>query len=127
MGRWRAAASNLLNHLMKTPFPSPKPLSPRPLPSSNPPLLFRFTRHFSALPSPVSVYATDFDNGSPEFAHQNHGFVSQGEEEKLGKITVKAYFLCTRFASSSYSMFRIRSFGCLWIVPKIIPFFFLIG
>ncbi|MBA0776125.1 hypothetical protein Gotri_011173 [Gossypium trilobum] len=97
MGRWRAAASILFNHLIKTPFPSPKSLSPKPLSSSNPPLLFRFTRHFSALPSPVSVYATDFDNGSPEFPHQNLGFVSQGEaeEEKLGKIPVKAYFLCT--------------------------------
>ncbi|KAL1172252.1 hypothetical protein V6Z11_A05G337300 [Gossypium hirsutum] len=97
MGRWRAAASILLNHLIKTPFPSPKSLSPKPLSSSNPPLLFRFTRHFSALPSPVSVYATDFDNGSPEFPHQNLGFVSQGgeEEEKHGKIPVKAYFLCT--------------------------------
>ncbi|KAG4148791.1 hypothetical protein ERO13_D05G305800v2 [Gossypium hirsutum] len=98
MGRWRAAASILFNHLIKTPFPSPKSLSPKPLSSSNLPLLFRFTRHFSALPSPVSVYATDFDNGSPEFPHQNLGFVSQGEEEeeeKLGKIPVKAYFLCT--------------------------------
>ncbi|PPR99198.1 hypothetical protein GOBAR_AA21469 [Gossypium barbadense] len=87
MGRWRAAASILLNHLIKTPFPSPKSLSPKPLSSSNPPLLFRFTRHFSALPSPVSVYATDFDNGSPEFPHQNLGIdLKSMQAENLSNI-----------------------------------------
>ncbi|GMI90255.1 RETARDED ROOT GROWTH [Hibiscus trionum] len=99
MGRWRAAASILMNHLNKNPFPSHKFRSPKPLfrsPSLNPIPRFLFTKHFSALPSRIPVYTSDFDHGSPEFSHQNHGFVSQEEEEEeLGKIPIKAYFLCT--------------------------------
>ncbi|XWS69660.1 hypothetical protein CRYUN_Cryun04dG0198100 [Craigia yunnanensis] len=104
MGRWKAAASLLFNPLTKTPFPShkflphsllPKGLKPLFLsPSLNPALRFLFTRPFSALPSQVSVYTSDSDHGSPEFSHQNHGFVSQ-EEEEIGKVPIKAYFLCT--------------------------------
>ncbi|XWS64211.1 hypothetical protein CRYUN_Cryun06bG0167000 [Craigia yunnanensis] len=106
MGRWRAAAASLLfNHLTKTPFPSHKvllhsfpPKGPKPLFLSlplNSALRFLFTRPFSALPSQVSVYVSDSDHGSPDFSHQNHGFVSQEEEEEIGKIPIKAYFLCT--------------------------------
>ncbi|XVF03260.1 hypothetical protein REPUB_Repub04eG0245900 [Reevesia pubescens] len=104
MGRWSAAASFLFNHLSKTPFPSPKfiphslpPKAPKPLflsPSLNPSLRFLFTRQFSALPSLVSIYTSDSDLGSPDFSHENHEFVSQ-EEEEIGKIPIKAYFLCT--------------------------------
>ncbi|KAK6251874.1 hypothetical protein QUC31_013594 [Theobroma cacao] len=106
MGRWRAAAPLLFNHLAKTPFPSHKFLTrslplkgrPKPLclpPSLNLPLRFLFTRPFSAIPSQVSVYTSDSEHGSPDFFHQNYGFVSQEEEEETGKIPIKAYFLCT--------------------------------
>ncbi|XVF43181.1 hypothetical protein PTKIN_Ptkin02bG0019900 [Pterospermum kingtungense] len=104
MGRWRAAASLLINHLTKTPFPSHKhlpfslPMGPKSLfvsPSLNPPLRFPFTRPFSALPSQVSVYTSDFDHVSQDFYNQNHGFLSPEEEEEIGKIPIKAFFLCT--------------------------------
>ncbi|KAK6280917.1 hypothetical protein POUND7_014742 [Theobroma cacao] len=107
MGRWRAAAPLLFNHLTKTPFPSHKFLThslplkgrPKPLclpPSLNPPLRFLFTRPFSGIPSQVPVYTSDSEDGSPDFYHQNHVFVSQEEEEEeTGKIPIKAYFRCT--------------------------------
>ncbi|KAE8653713.1 hypothetical protein F3Y22_tig00117056pilonHSYRG00057 [Hibiscus syriacus] len=100
MGRWRAVASSiLLNYLNKLPFPSHKFLSPRPVsrsPSLNPVPRFLFTTHFCALSSQISVYTSDFDHESPEFSHQNIGFVSQEEEEEeVGKIPIKACLLCT--------------------------------
>nr|KJB80292.1 hypothetical protein B456_013G090500 [Gossypium raimondii] len=95
MGRWRAAASLLFTHLTKTSFPS---LPPKPLflsLSSSPAFCFLLARPFSALPSQLPIYPSDSENGSPYFSQQNHGFVSQEEEEEIGKIPIKAYFLCT--------------------------------
>ncbi|KAG8473181.1 hypothetical protein CXB51_035121 [Gossypium anomalum] len=95
MGRWRAAASLLFTHLTKTSFPS---LPPKPLflsLSSSPAFCFLLARPFSALPSQLPIYPSDPENGSPYFSQQNHGFVSQEEEEEIGKIPIKAYFLCT--------------------------------
>ncbi|MBA0631924.1 hypothetical protein Godav_000750 [Gossypium davidsonii] len=95
MGRWRAAASLLFTHLTKTSFPS---LPPNPLflsLSSSPAFCFLLARPFSALPSQLPIYPSDSENGSPYFSQQNHGFVSQEEEEEIGKIPIKAYFLCT--------------------------------
>ena len=125
MGRWKAAASLLFNHLTKTPFPSHKflphslrPKGPKPLflsPSLNPALRFLFTRPFSALPSQVSVYTSDSDHGSPDFSHQNHGFVSQEEEEEIGKIPIKAY----SFAPGS--LFDIQYFKFeAWVILGIV-------
>ncbi|MBA0667668.1 hypothetical protein Goklo_000724, partial [Gossypium klotzschianum] len=94
-GRWRAAASLLFTHLTKTSFPS---LPPNPLflsLSSSPAFCFLLARPFSALPSQLPIYPSDSENGSPYFSQQNHGFVSQEEEEEIGKIPIKAYFLCT--------------------------------
>ncbi|MBA0843332.1 hypothetical protein Goarm_000531, partial [Gossypium armourianum] len=43
---------------------------------------------FSALPSQLPIYPSDSESGSPYFSQQNHGFVSQEEEEEIGKIPI---------------------------------------
>ena len=104
MGRWRAF-SLLLNHISTastkclTPNKTSLPLRLTPLHLSLPstPTLRAFltsTRPFSAIPSRVLVDTTDYDYG------YNNEFVAK-EDEETGKIPIKAYFLCTRFAQVS--------------------------
>lgn len=61
-------------------------------------------RAFSAVPSRVSVYTNEFDYGDP-YSGQNYELgVEEDEDEDMGKIPVKAYFLCTRFAITALSI-----------------------
>ncbi|KAL5759430.1 hypothetical protein ACOSP7_017955 [Xanthoceras sorbifolium] len=94
MGRWRFASS-LLNYMTRTtkshylnPF---VPLNhPNPAVSGR---LFFSLRPFTAIPSRVSVCCNDLDSGSFDFDH-NYGLEAK-EDEEIGKIPVKAYFLST--------------------------------
>lgn len=104
MGRWRAF-SLLLNHISTastkclTPNKSSLSLRLTPLHLSLPStqtlrVFLTSTRPFSAIPSRVLVDTTDYDYG------YNNEFVAK-EDEETGKIPIKAYFLCTRFAQVS--------------------------
>ncbi|XP_020533765.1 uncharacterized protein LOC105630505 isoform X2 [Jatropha curcas] len=100
MGRWRAIPALLLNHLPRktsnSVSPNLLPCLPKTLNLSYPlnPGVDTFSfRLFSAIPSRVSVYSNDFEYGSNDSA-PNYGLESE-EDEEIGKISVKAYFLCT--------------------------------
>ncbi|CAH8257589.1 unnamed protein product [Arabidopsis lyrata] len=96
MGKWRAVAALLLRNQLLN---SSKRLNlSSPYVSKHHPaigLASRFLdfRHFSAFPSPISIYNNDSDSGSTD-AYQNYEFGTH-EEEELGKIPIKAYFLST--------------------------------
>lgn len=99
MGRWRAVAALLLrNQILNS---SKRLLNPSsPCVSKHPslgvlPSRFLDFRYFSSFPSPISIYNNDSDSGSND-AYQNYEFGTQ-EEEELGKIPIKAYFLSTRY------------------------------
>ncbi len=102
MGRWRAL-SLLLNQIATA---STKSLSRNPslplrltplhlsLPSTpNLRVFLTSTRSFSAIPSRVLVDTNEYDSG---YSYNNE-FMAK-EDEEIGKIPIKAYFLCTRFA-----------------------------
>ncbi|CAL1395037.1 unnamed protein product [Linum trigynum] len=108
MGRWRAAGSLLLNHtsrrrLQKTLFINSPCLSleldrsasysPCCRPCRSPPQgVYSFLfRSFSAYPSRVPAYSSDNESGS----HENFPMELKEDESDVGKIPVKAYFLCT--------------------------------
>nr|AAM61045.1 unknown [Arabidopsis thaliana] len=96
MGKWRAVAALLLrNQLLNS--SKRLNLSSSPCVSKHPTigLASRFLnfRHFSAFPSPISIYNNDSDSGSND-AYQNYEFGTEAEEA-LGKIPIKAYFLST--------------------------------
>ncbi|CAA7019488.1 unnamed protein product [Microthlaspi erraticum] len=98
MGRWSAVAALVLrNQIVNS---SLKPSSPCAL--KHPALCFHRRReasrlldfrHFSAFPSPISIYNNDSDSGSGD-VYQSYDFGTQ-EEEDRGKIPIKAYFLST--------------------------------
>uniref|UniRef100_A0A2N9J4V3 DUF155 domain-containing protein n=1 Tax=Fagus sylvatica TaxID=28930 RepID=A0A2N9J4V3_FAGSY len=99
MGRWRAL-SLLLNQIATA---STKSLSRNPslplrltplhlsLPSTpNLRVFLTSTRSFSAIPSRVLVDTNEYDSG---YSYNNE-FMAK-EDEEIGKIPIKAYFLCT--------------------------------
>lgn len=119
MGRWRPAS--LLLHRIAA---ASKSLTPNAsLPSkrlhlsqpSRPTYRFLSLRAFSAVPSRVSVYANEFDYGDP-YSGQNYGLGVE-EDEDTGKIPVKAYFLCTRFAISALSINSKMAFHYSLVYP----------
>lgn len=97
MGGWRAGAALIFNHIARTSkpvltlYPSLKLLNLYP--PSTPSLRLFTLRSFSAIASQLSVYSNESDSGSRDLCH-NYGFGAQ-EDEEMGKIPVKAYFLCT--------------------------------
>jgi hypothetical protein len=99
--RWRATASLLLNHITTKAFKFLSPNLPRPIYHSHPLTQtvcgFKF-RSFSAIPSRVSVYSNEIESGSHDLAINYD--LGPKEDEESGKIPVKAYFLCTRSATS---------------------------
>lgn len=103
MGGWRAGAALIFNHIARTSkpvltlYPSLKLLNLYP--PSTPSLRLFTLRSFSAIASQLSVYSNESDSGSRDLCH-NYGFGAQ-EDEEMGKIPVKAYFLCTRFADGN--------------------------
>lgn len=96
MGRWGAsllfyriiAASKSINPIFCPNPPLRSSVSALP---RNPSLNFR---SFSAFPSPSPFYAEDFDYKTPNF-DQNQNLEEYKENEDAGKISVKAFFLCT--------------------------------
>uniref|UniRef100_A0A2P2NYB7 Uncharacterized protein LOC8289157 isoform X2 n=1 Tax=Rhizophora mucronata TaxID=61149 RepID=A0A2P2NYB7_RHIMU len=113
MGRWGAAvAASLLFRHMNRKTHSPKSSSfyllSHPLDSSFSSYRFRL---FSAIPSRVSVYGNETESGSHELAH---GFPLGGlkEDEDVGKIPVKAYFLCT-----SIDLKKMQAENFSYVVP----------
>ncbi|KAL2559223.1 hypothetical protein Fot_04189 [Forsythia ovata] len=95
MGRWR---SSLLFYRI---IAASRSINPNFCP--NPPLRssvfllptnqFLNFRSFSALPSPSPFYAEDFDYKTPNF---DQTYLEESKEnEDTGKISVKAFFLCT--------------------------------
>lgn len=122
MGRWRAGVL-LLNHIATaSKYISPNlshPLRPlHPSLPSCPAIHLLSLRPFSAIPSRVSVDFNEFDSGPPSFDHSNEFLAN--EDEETGKIPVKAYFLCTRFAS------RIPFFIFTWFIyVGLSPFVFI--
>ncbi|XP_015584583.1 protein RETARDED ROOT GROWTH, mitochondrial isoform X2 [Ricinus communis] len=114
MGRWGAAASLLFNHIARKPSSSTLPnISHRSVrqfyPSNQGVYLFGF-RSFSALPSRVSVYSNEIEYGSHDFA-SIYDFEPK-EDEEIGKIPVKAYFLCT-----SIDLKSMQSENLINVVP----------
>ncbi|KAL6566450.1 hypothetical protein OROGR_002065 [Orobanche gracilis] len=101
MGRWRASltlssliyVSKSINHPnISTNLFSGSLIS---LPISRPRNYFLNIRSFSALPCPSPHYAEEFDFKNHDF-DQNHVLEEEHlENEDTGKITVKAFFLCT--------------------------------
>lgn len=114
MGRWRAVAALLLRNQIVN---SSKRIESSvyvssPCVSKHPAIglasrLFDF-RHFSAFPSPISIYNNDSDSGSSD-VYQNYEFGTHEEEER-GKIPVKAYFLSTRYFF--FALEISRDHGC---------------
>ncbi|KAB1208065.1 Sporulation protein RMD1 [Morella rubra] len=101
-GRWRAASLLLGRVATASKSLTPNPSCPlRPLHfslPSGPATHILSLRSFSAFPSRVSVDINEFDFVSPSVDQNNYEF-SAMEDEETGKILVKAYFLCTRFAT----------------------------
>ncbi|KAF8389770.1 hypothetical protein HHK36_024289 [Tetracentron sinense] len=94
MGRWRGFL--LLEHIAirsQSLLPSPPLKSPHLLPVSKPGIKSFSFRFLSANPYPASVYGHELFDGNHDFA-QNYVLESQ-EEKAIGKIPIKAYFLCT--------------------------------
>ncbi|CAK9308583.1 unnamed protein product [Citrullus colocynthis] len=92
---WRRAASVLLSRISfasKSPIPIPFANSrpPRFLYSSNPVFRFQCLRPFSPVASTISFTANQFES---EFDH-SYDFEAE-EADEIGKIPIKAYFLCT--------------------------------
>uniref|UniRef100_A0A1J3INS8 Sporulation protein RMD1 n=1 Tax=Noccaea caerulescens TaxID=107243 RepID=A0A1J3INS8_NOCCA len=97
MGRWRAVAALVLrNQIVNSSKPSSQCVLKHPTLWSHrrreASRLLDF-RHFSAFPSPISIYNNDSDSGSSD-VYQSYDFGTQ-EEEDRGKIPIKAYFLST--------------------------------
>ncbi|KAK2973440.1 hypothetical protein RJ640_007941 [Escallonia rubra] len=101
MGRWRAspflshiaALSN--KHISRTLYTYLKPLntitsSAATIPK---PHFFSFSRPFSALPYPSTLFDHEYDSGSHDF-DQKYGSEPH-EDDELGKIPVRAFFLST--------------------------------
>ncbi|TYK14210.1 uncharacterized protein E5676_scaffold5G00350 [Cucumis melo var. makuwa] len=92
---WRRAASVFLSRISlasKSPIPIPFANS-RPsysFHSPNPVFRFRCLRSFSAVASPISFVANQFES---EVDH-SYDFEPEDDDE-IGKIPIKAYFLCT--------------------------------
>ncbi|OVA08816.1 Protein of unknown function DUF155 [Macleaya cordata] len=99
MGRWKA--SNLLKHIiLKSPpfhsLSSHKLIKPHlPLPVSRIGNHFFGFRFVSANPCPSNDYDQDFHVGNHDFKQKFVLESKEEEEEEIGKIPVKAYFLCT--------------------------------
>ncbi|KAA8529379.1 hypothetical protein F0562_033822 [Nyssa sinensis] len=100
MGRWRA--SLVLSHIARIPKSIPRnpstnvscPLTPLHFSSASKPTIQLFSfRPFSAVPSPYADYDNELDYGIHNF-RQNHVLESK-EDEDMGKIPVRAYFLST--------------------------------
>lgn len=96
---WRRAASVLLSRISfasKSPIPIPFANSRPPhfLYSSNHVFRFQCSRPFSPVASTISFTANQFES---EFDH-SYDFEAE-EADEIGKIPIKAYFLCTRFAT----------------------------
>lgn len=91
MGRWRYASLILsrVTSIYKSLL----------VPPSHPPTfgpgLFTL-RHFSAIPSRVSVHSAELDSRSHDFDLNYE--LGANEDEDTAKIPVKAYFLSTRLA-----------------------------
>lgn len=99
MGRWRLP-SLLLTHMARTHencnfnlFSHLEHLQSLKSPLFDRCFFFNL-RHFSAIPHRL---CTELDSGSVDF-HPNYGLAD--EDEEIGKIPVKAYFLSTRLAWS---------------------------
>ncbi|KAF4368210.1 hypothetical protein F8388_022843 [Cannabis sativa] len=92
MGRW-TGVSLLFHQISKSLHTTP--LKPFFFPSTYSTISTHFfnPRTFSALPSRVSIDTHDFDSGSP-YLGQTYGFEAK-EDEDIGKIPIKAYFLST--------------------------------
>lgn len=97
MGRWRLP-SLLITHIARThksynfnPFSPLKYIQSLESPFFDRCFFFNL-RHFSAIPHRLCA---ELDSGSVDF-HPNYGLA--GEDEEIGKIPVKAYFLSTRLA-----------------------------
>ncbi|XP_043687247.1 protein RETARDED ROOT GROWTH, mitochondrial isoform X2 [Telopea speciosissima] len=113
MGRWRA--SFLLKHLItssQTILHSPCTLlrTPPLLPVSRTGIQSFGSRFRSAIPYPSAVYDDEFPSGNVDFGHKYE--VEPKEEEEVGKILVKAYFLCT-----SIDLKRIQTENSSNVVP----------
>ena len=94
---WRRAASVFLSCVSiasKPPIkiPSTSSTTPHFLHSSNQVFGFQCSRLFSAVASPFSITGSQFES---EFEQSYDFEVEEGDE--IGKIPIKAYFLCTRF------------------------------
>lgn len=100
---WRFTASLLLDQITTKASKFLSPSVPRPIYHSHPLTQtvcgFKF-RPFSAIPSRVSDYTNEIESGCHDLAI-NHD-LGPKEDEETGKIPVKAYFLCTRSATSSF-------------------------
>lgn len=95
---WRRAASVLLSRVSsssKSPalIPVANSRIPHLLNSSNSVFRCQCSRLISAVASPISFSGSQFES---EF-DQSYDFEAEDEDE-TGKIPIKAYFLCTRFA-----------------------------
>ena len=106
MGKWRATAALLFNHITSKTSNSLKPnlcsrlhkTTHHLYPLNNAVNTFGLYMSFSVIPSRVLVY-NEIDYGSHNLA-SIYNFEPK-EDEDVDKISVKAYFLCTRSVSSS--------------------------
>ena len=107
MGKWRATAALLFNHITSKTSNSLKPnlcsrlhkTTHHLYPLNNAVNTFGLYRSFSAIPSRVSVYSNEIDYESHDLA-SIYDFGPK-EDEDVGKISAIAYFLCTKSVSSS--------------------------
>lgn len=129
MGRWRLP-SLLLTHMARTHencnfnlFSHLEHLQSLKSPFFDRCFFFNL-RHFSAIPHRL---CTELDSGSVDF-HPNYGLAD--EDEEIGKIPVKAYFLSTRLAWSYLGFveeeIQFYSFALPILVFIVRPFFTMI-
>lgn len=127
MGRWRLP-SLLLTHMARTHencnfnlFSRLEHLQSLKSPFFDRCFFFNL-RHFSAIPHRL---CTELDSGSVDF-HPNYGLAD--EDEEIGKIPVKAYFLSTRLAWSYLGFveeeIQFYSFALPILVFIVRPFFY---
>lgn len=100
MGRWRAA-NFVARIFVKSRSISPTPQNPfheiRSFSSVSVPKRIQFLnfRLFSAAPAAYPQYVDDFEYKPSKI--DNTSSLESSDDEEIGKIPVKAYFLCTRY------------------------------